>query len=282
MGPFRKSSERTRTYLFYNYEIPACRKVELVPEYEGDSYSVKVPASYLIKVKFHNYSAPYQYAGKNITVCILNDFIVFKYENQEIARHIRQDNTPGNTVDRKHLPPQHQEIIQKNELFQDPNAILEMAKNCDTYVYRFCLSRIELDTNRNINPLNALRCCYALIKTYSQVLHKEILDSAITKVLNMPTSKWNSYVIKDCYNKLISEKIDFLKKQTTLTPFIDDDPRGKFSKDDLLPMSHGKGSSEAEHTAKTGNKSIKMMRADSAQAYLRDEENKIGEQENDR
>ena len=235
---FRKSSTRTREFLFVNYEVPACHTVTQIMTYEGESYSVKVPRNYHVNVNNHNYSVPYTLSGKYVEVLVTDDFVVFKHENKEVARHIRKDNESGNSTEKKHMSPEHENITNNYNLLNDPDKVLEMAKACGETVYR----------------------------------RKDLLNLALESVLKKEPNKWNSYVVVSVYNNFVKEKIEFINSQTTLEFAKDPSGKPEISEADLIEPD--KKSGTAANTSNNSSDSsdssdIEIMRATEDGAYLR-------------
>ena len=90
-GPFRNSIDKTRSFLFYTYELPEASEVKNIPDYAEKTATVIVPNSYLIRVAEHEYSVPYTYIKKPVDVFVTNDYVIFKFEGKEVARHLRND-----------------------------------------------------------------------------------------------------------------------------------------------------------------------------------------------
>ena len=201
LGPFRKCSDRTRTFFFNNYELPECRHLDKIPDFLGETRTYKVPRSYLVNIEGHQYSVPYNVAGKEVQVCLTNDLVIFYFEQQEIARHLRQDNKPGKTIDPMHRPPAHQEIIAKDNLLRDEEALLNLAKACHPKVYEFCLRRLEYERGKGVSTYNAMKSCHAIIRFYQQSSKPDLVVKGIQQMLNMPSEKWNSYVLKQLYTR---------------------------------------------------------------------------------
>lgn len=258
LGPFRRSSEKTRSYLFVNFELPACRQLSSIPEYEGEPLTLKVPRSYLITVNNHRYSVPYAYAQKSVDVYVCNDFIVIKYQGVEIARHLRVDNDPGKTVALDHMPKAHQDILARNELLSDEAAILAQARQCDASLYRFCLRRIEYDRGRGLSNYKALRCCAGMINFFKKATRTELIPDCIDRLLNLDPVKWNTYMLEFLYRKACQEQAAFSRAQSSIPCFeqsSDDNPQPK--------------AEDCAEKQKTGSARVELMKVGHKQAYLR-------------
>ena len=269
---FRKSSTRTREFLFVNYEVPACHTVTQIMTYEGESYSVKVPRNYHVNVNNHNYSVPYTLSGKYVEVLVTDDFVVFKHENKEVARHIRKDNESGNSTEKKHMSPEHENITNNYNLLNDPDKVLEMAKACGETVYKFCLQRMNYESTKGVNVFNGSRCCKSIIDLHNKVRRKDLLNLALESVLKKEPNKWNSYVVVSVYNNFVKEKIEFINSQTTLEFAKDPSGKPEISEADLIEPD--KKSGTAANTSNNSSDSsdssdIEIMRATEDGAYLR-------------
>ena len=137
-GPFRKSIDKTRSYLFYNYEMPAARILSSIPEFEGEAIVRTVPRSYLLTIEGHTYSVDYKYIKKQVEIYLTDDYVIIKHEGVEIARHLRQDNDGGSTILMEHRPQMHQNILSDKEYIPDEKALFEKCKALDDEnLYRF-------------------------------------------------------------------------------------------------------------------------------------------------
>ncbi len=197
-GPFRNSIEKTRTYLFNQYELPASRVVSSIPEYAQEYTSLVVPRSYLITVRGHDYSVPYRYIRKTVDVFVGNDYIVVKHEGTEIARHLRTD-TEGRTCDPQHMPPEHQSIIRNNELYGDEESLLKHAKELCPELYTLCARKLSLSESSGANKSNALRSCKGIINFYVRNSAKELIAICCTELLRHSPKMWNTPCLKEVY-----------------------------------------------------------------------------------
>ena len=197
-GPFRNSIDKTRSYLFNQYELPATRTVSSIPEYAQAYNSVVVPRSYLITVYEHEYSVPYRYIKKSVDVFVGNDFIVVKYEGQEIARHLRTD-TPGRTCDPQHMPPEHQSIIRNNEQYGNAEMLLKRAKELCPELYNLCARKLSLSENTGVNKANAVKSCKGMINFYVKNTAKDLIAICCTELLSRPPQMWNTPCLKEIY-----------------------------------------------------------------------------------
>lgn len=196
-GPFRKSIEKTRAYLFSNYELPNTQAVTKIPEYYQEVISVTVPRSYHLNVQNHLYSVPHIYIGKEVDVYLSNDYVVVKFEGKEIARHMRTDNTEGKTTVTEHMSKAHQEIIADSKSDSSPEAILNKAKQLDSVgLYQFCVRRIALaGENRCLIP-NAIKCCKGVINFFEKNSHRELVSKSCLSVLKYPEKMWNTEIVR--------------------------------------------------------------------------------------
>ena len=199
-GPFRKSIDKTRSYLFYNYEMPAARILSSIPEFEGEAIVRTVPRSYLLTIEGHTYSVDYKYIKKQVEIYLTDDYVIIKHEGVEIARHLRQDNDGGTTILMEHRPQMHQNILSDKEYIPDEKALFEKCKALDDEnLYRFCISRLELGKARNGSTFNALKSCKGVISFYEKCKHKNLVSECCAKVLNLDPKTWNTPFIKSLY-----------------------------------------------------------------------------------
>lgn len=213
-GPFRKSKEITRYYLFNKYELASLTEAKKIPDYMGDPDSMVVPRSYLVKVNGHEYSVPYLYIGKRVEIYTTNDYIIIKYEGKEIARHIRED-SEGRSIKECHKPQEHQNIDKNNNLYKTTNDILRISTALNEGVYRFCLSKIKHDQNESVSENNTIRTCRAVINAYKRSPVKEVFAEACISVLTLPANRWNSYEVNKMYEEVLkefSQKCSFSKQ----------------------------------------------------------------------
>lgn len=205
-GPFRKSIDKTRSYLFHNYELPAARVITTIPEFEGNAIIKTVPRSYLLTIEGHTYSVDYRYIKKQVEVYLTNDYVIIKHEGVEIARHLRKDHDGGSTILMEHRPEAHQKILSDKEYIPDEKALFEKCKNLgDENLYRFCVSRIELGKARNGSAFNALRSCKGVISFYEKCAHKNLVSECCAKVLQLDPKTWNTPFIKSMYVQRTNE-----------------------------------------------------------------------------
>jgi len=202
-GPFRKSIDKSRSYLFNTYELPASRMLTDIPQYEGEPKIMTVPRSYLLEIEGHRYSVPYIYIKKQVEVYLTNDFVIVKDQGVEIARHLRQDNDGGKTVEQKHMPEEHKQIAADAAL-NNAEFVLQQCKQLgDDNLYTFCLKRIEYGRQRGGgNVANAIRSCRGVVNFYNKQVHKNLVSQACKKVLQMPPRCWNTHLVQDAYIKL--------------------------------------------------------------------------------
>lgn len=234
-GPFRKSIDKTREYLFLNYELPTLCPVERIPNYLGDVTTVIVPRSYLITVKEHQYSVPYLYIKKKVDVYVSNDVVVIKFEGKEIARHQRTDGA-GQTIVEAHRPATHQEIEKNKKIYATPEDVLRISKDIDSSVHRFCQSRLKYDEQNNKSMSNSIRCCRAVINFYKRSPFKDLYAEACDSLLSQPPELWNSYKLRELYDQVTREYISTYKveHQTELfRPSNDDDAYIRNYEDEL-------------------------------------------------
>ncbi len=205
-GPFRKSIDKTRSYLFYNYELPAARILTTIPEFEGNPIIKTVPRSYLLTIEGHTYSVDYRYIKKRVEVYLTNDYVIIKHEGIEIARHLRQDHDGGSTILMEHRPQVHQNILSDKEYIPDEAALFEKCKSLnDENLYRFCVSRIELGKARNGSSFNALKSCKGVISFYEKCTHKDLVSECCAQVLQLDPKTWNTPFIKSLYVRKTNE-----------------------------------------------------------------------------
>ncbi len=197
-GPFRNSIDKTRSYLFNTYELPATRCVSSIPEYAREYTTLVVPRSYYIRVKEHEYSVPYQYIGKAVDVFVGNDYIVIKFEGQEIARHLRTD-TEGRTCCPQHMPPEHQSIIREKEKFADETSLLDYAKKLCPELYNLCARKLSLSESSGANRANALKSCKGMINFYVKHEAKDLIAICCTSLLAHSPHMWNTPCLKEIY-----------------------------------------------------------------------------------
>jgi len=200
-APFRKSSEKTREYLFKTHELPLLTVASKIPQYQGDGISMIVPQSYQIQINEHYYSVPYLYIGKRVDVYTSNDYIIVKYEGKEICRHLRTDGE-GRTVVDSHKPEAHQNIDRKNRIYNSTDDVIEISKSLDDGLYRYCISKIKFDKNNNRSEKITIRSCIAVINGFKRSAYKFLYSEACLSVLNMSTNFWNIYSIQDLYKQL--------------------------------------------------------------------------------
>lgn len=203
-GPFRNSIEKTRSYLFHMYELPVARCVSFIPEYAREYTTLVVPRSYLIKVRDHEYSVPYGYIGKTVDVFVSNDYIVVKFEGQEIARHLRTD-AEGRTCDPQHMPPEHQSIIKDKELYADEATLLEYASTLCPELYNLCARKLSLSESSGANKSNALKSCKGMINFYVRNSAKDLIAVCCTALLTHSPNMWNTPCLKELYIQKTSQ-----------------------------------------------------------------------------
>lgn len=241
-GPFRKSSDKTRYFLFREYELPSCLITKKIPVYQGDLNSVIVPRSYLITVNEHDYSVPFLYIKKRVDVYTGNDVIIIKYEGKEIARHKRTDGY-GKTIVPEHCPAMHQNIIKNNSIYSSTDDILRISKTLDDGVYRFCASRIKHDETKTPNALNnrnTINCCRAVINKFKRSAFKDLYSEACTSTLALPPELWNSYKVNELYEQVVrgyqnTKKVE-QGHQTELFRPAKDEAHIRSYDDDLLQL----------------------------------------------
>ncbi len=214
-GPFRNSIDKTRSYLFYTYELPDAKQVTKIPDYAEKTTTVIAPRSYLIKVSKHQYSIPYTYISKNIDVFVDNDYVVFKHEGVEIARHLRND-SEGITRDTQHMPPEHQSIVQNNEMYGTKELLLAQAKELCPEIYNFCVKKLSLTDSKGSNEYNAIRSCQGIINFYVKNSAKDIIAQCCTDLLRRTPKMWNTPCLKELYISKSSNLIS--KSQQTQSP----------------------------------------------------------------
>ncbi len=197
-GPFRNSIDKTRSFLFYTYELPEASEVKNIPDYAEKTATVIVPNSYLIRVAEHEYSVPYTYIKKPVDVFVTNDYVIFKFEGKEVARHLRNDNE-GMTRDPQHMPPKHQAIMQNNEMYGKKDLLLATAKNLCPEVYNFCVKKLSISQSQGANEYNALRTCQGVINFYVKNSAKDIIAQCCTALLSRSPKMWNTPCLKELY-----------------------------------------------------------------------------------
>lgn len=205
--PFRKSVTETREFLFRTYEQDKLRPVYRIPEFQKEFKTLVVSRSYHVQVMEHQYSVPYQYIRKAVQIYLLNDFVVIKHEQREIARHTRTDG-PGITTLHDHMPMDHQQIKENSEILRSEDEILAHCAALNEDLYTFCLAKITLaKKNAQTYLSNAKTCCRAVIKFYEKEQYKKLAGQACREILNLPSDSW---VLKDI-RKLYMEKVKILR-----------------------------------------------------------------------
>ena len=210
-GPFRKSIEKTRGFLFRTYELPAARCASEIPPYAQEYTSVVVPRSYLITVKEHEYSVPYTYIKESVDVFINNDTIVVKYKGKEIARHLRDDK-PGRTCDPAHMPPEHKSIALNNELMGSQEKIIKMASEFSPELLRFCNAKFMVTESEHANKANAIKTCQGVISFYVKNSNKDLVNLSLLEMLKCPPKMWNTPCLKTIFLNKCNEYFENQKK----------------------------------------------------------------------
>lgn len=204
-GPFRKSNDKTREYLFQHYELPLLASVDKIPPYLGEATTLIVPRSYLITVNGHKYSVPHLYIKSQVDVYVTNDLVIIKHEGQEIARHQRSDGD-GKTVNFEHMPEEHQEIENRKKMYRTPEDVLNACEKLDEGVYRFCKNRLAYDLDNKRSIANSIRCCVAVMNFYKCTPHKDFFSEACISVLTtFAPYNWTSYKVKEMQEQIIRE-----------------------------------------------------------------------------
>ena len=199
--PFRSDAQATREYLFRTYELPACLPLGEVPEYLGEPETRVVPRSYQVEVNGHHYSVPYQYIGQTVDIYTGTDFIIIQHGNSEIARHLRQDG-PGRTVERTHMPPEHQNIIAAKELYGTPEALLKIAQDLDPWLYKLCVKRLEWGEQEG-QPGNALSSCRAMLRVFRECPSPDTAAQACRQLLNHAPRCWSARDLRELVRGLM-------------------------------------------------------------------------------
>lgn len=105
--PFQKR-QISRYTLFEQEEL---QRLKALPSTPFKSFhiqkSIKVPSTYLISYKAHEYSVPYSLVGKAVTVRITNSDIEIFYNGKEVAQHSLSDKEHGFTRLPEHMKPSH-------------------------------------------------------------------------------------------------------------------------------------------------------------------------------
>ena len=217
-GPFRNSTTKTREFLFRTYELPKLASCQKIPVYEGDSLRPqKVKPSYHVIVNEHEYSVPYLYISKYVDIFVSVDYVIIKYEGKELARHLRHDG-PGKTTVDSHKPELHQKIDRQNRIYNTPEDALNISKSLNDGLHRFCESKVKIDRENGVSEKNTIKTCRAVINAYKRSVYKNLYAEACIRVLNLPSFKWNSYVVQDTYTEIITEvkKSGSMQHQTEL------------------------------------------------------------------
>lgn len=209
-APFRRNTEKTRSWLFASYELPKLRSVTSIPEYQAKIKSVVVPRSYHIKLNNHSYSVPYTHIGRYVDVYMLNDYVIIKYEGKEIARHLRApDKDTGSriTTITEHMPPVHRKIKAAEKYLLTPDDILHYASSLDEKVYKFCEKRLSYaGRNPELYMHNAITSCRSVINFYESEQYKELISEACEDILHQSSAKWCIKEIKKIYFSRIKEE----------------------------------------------------------------------------
>lgn len=204
-GTFRNSTTKTREYLFKTYELPKLASCQKIPVYEGDSLRPqKVKPFYHVIVNEHEYSVPYLYISKYVDIFLSVDYVTVKYEGKCIAKHLRSDG-PGRTTVEEHKPELHQQIDRQNRIYNTPEDALRISQDLNSGVHRFIESKVKIDRENGVSEKNTIKTCRAVINAYKRSVYKELYAEACIRVLNLPSNKWNSYVVQDLYTEIIRE-----------------------------------------------------------------------------
>jgi len=200
-GPFRKSIDKTRSFLFHKYEQPIARAVTYIPEFEGEYRSMTVPRSYLLEIEGHFYSVPYSCIKQQVDVYLTNDFVSIKHESIEIARHLRSDKDGKQTIDPNHRPQVHKDILANSETPTEEKLLERCREFEDEALYNFCIKRLEYGRKHNntANNYNAIRSCQGVLSFYQKSTHKDLVSVCCRKILLSEPSKWNTGYLKMLY-----------------------------------------------------------------------------------
>lgn len=199
-GPFKRSSDATRTFLFAKEELPKAQALpSKIPEYR-DIRDVCVSRGGTVTINKHEYSVPYIYITKHLSAAISPDTIEISDSDKVVATHVRTDGE-GRTIIEEHKSDKQKAIEKNKSEFATCDDIIKGAMAVDPAVADFCRAKLAVCGS---GP-NELRCCTSVIRHGRKLCGKnlELYAKACTETLRCSSSLWNTYTIKDCCRSLL-------------------------------------------------------------------------------
>lgn len=101
--------DTSRKQLYEEIDKPALKPLPITRyEYKEWQSKKRVPEDYLIDVREHFYSVPYQHIGEMVEVCLTYTTVQVYLKGKRIAVHKRDDTPRGVSVIDEHRPKEHQ------------------------------------------------------------------------------------------------------------------------------------------------------------------------------
>jgi len=197
----------SRAQLFESIEKPALRSLP-ARRYELTSFkTVTVGFNYHIELREdrHNYSVPFRFAKKSVTVAYNTRTVEIYQDNVRIAFHKRLF-VPGYTTLREHMPAHHQFYLEWS-----PERLIRWAG--DVSVHTKALVAVILE--RAQYPEQAYKQCVGII-SFSKKHSVERLDWACQRAIS-----YSSFSYRAVKKLLESEKVDDKPKAVRVIPFHD-------------------------------------------------------------
>ena len=176
--PYQKR-EGTRQSVFQKIDRPAMRPLPTT-RFENPEYKTcTVGSNYHIEFERSNYSIPYTYIHKKVTVRATNTTVEILYDNQRICSHARNYNTSRRYVtDKNHMPEKHRGYVEQTDW--DGNRYRNWAKKIGPQTYAV----VDAMLTTHVIEEQAYKSCMGLLQL-SKKYGSERLESACARAAEL-------------------------------------------------------------------------------------------------
>lgn len=200
---FRNNCTGTpRAELFTKYEkTQANNKPIVLPTYVEFKGLVIVGKSYTAKIDGVDYSVPYKYANKTVSVTKEGNILKIHYGLEVIAQHVVAQSNSKPVILDDHMPEHHKAVRDKRLKYPDAQSIINESIKYGSSCERYCktvLSKYTFEERKSglIKLLNTYKredkSCYYIMN--------EVLD----RLLTMEPTYWNNYSFEKLYKELFA------------------------------------------------------------------------------
>jgi hypothetical protein len=176
--PYQKR-EGTRKNVFQKIDQPAMRPLPTI-RFENPEYKTcKVGSNYHIEFDRSNYSIPYTYIHKKVTIRATSMTVEVLYDNLRICSHPRNYDTHKRYItDRNHMPENHRAYVEQNDWNGDHYRHWARKMGPQTHIV------VDAMLSSHVIEEQAYKSCMGLLQL-SKKYGSERLESACTRAAEL-------------------------------------------------------------------------------------------------